>query len=66
MEIIELKAEGKKLDILKALLKELKISFTTKKEENGYNKEFVQMIKDATKEKGGKKINPEDIWESIK
>ena len=66
MEIIELKAEGKKLDILKALLKELKISFTSKKEEKGYNNEFVQMIKNATKEKGGKKINPEDIWGSIK
>ncbi len=66
MEIIELKAEGKKLDILKALLKELKISFTAKKEEKGYNKEFVQMIKNATKEKGGKKINPENLWESIK
>ena len=66
MEIIELKAEGKKLDILKAVLKELKISFTAKKEEKGYNKEFVQMIKNATKEKGGKKINPENLWESIK
>lgn len=66
MEIIELTAEGKKLDILKALLKELNISFTSKKEKKSYNKEFVKMIKSAAKEKGGKEINPNDLWASIK
>lgn len=35
-------------------------------EESSYNPEFVKMVLDATNEKGGREIDPEKLWESIK
>lgn len=35
-------------------------------EDGPYNLEFVKMVLDAAKEKGGREIDPKNLWESIK
>jgi hypothetical protein len=35
-------------------------------DEAQYNPEFVKMVLDAAKEKGGREIDPKKLWENIK
>ncbi len=54
---------------IKAFLKEIKVSYETQPfedEEIPYDPEFVQMVLDASKEDGGKEIDPKNLWESLK
>ncbi|MFN8339253.1 MAG: hypothetical protein U0T36_09555 [Saprospiraceae bacterium] len=37
-----------------------------KKEEKPYDPAFVEMVLSANQEKGGKIIDPNNLWESIK
>jgi len=55
-------------DKIKDFLKDLGIGYKTKKKKKDkpYNPEFVKMILEARKEKGGKIIDPHNLWESIK
>lgn len=69
METIIIEAEGKNLDIIKAYLKEINVSFKTKtksskKKGKGYDPEFVAKILAAKNEKTTR-VNPVNIWESI-
>jgi non-homologous end joining protein Ku len=50
METLIMQTEGKKLKAIKQLLKAMGIAFKAKKEMSPYNPEFVQMIKEQTKE----------------
>jgi hypothetical protein len=59
METIIIESEGKDLDKIKAFLREMNISFKTKKEKP-YDPEFVKMVLEASK---GKRIriNPNNV-----
>ena len=50
METIIIETEGKTLEVIKAFLQEMKISFKTKtKKEKPYDPEFVKMVLEASK-----------------
>ncbi|MBK8054867.1 MAG: hypothetical protein IPK35_16755 [Saprospiraceae bacterium] len=50
METIIIETEGKTLEVIKAFLKEMNISFKTKtKKEKPYDPEFVKMVLEASK-----------------
>lgn len=54
---------------IKDFLKELNVSFKTKSKkdkEKPYDPEFVDMVLKASQEKGGKIIDPKNLWQSIK
>jgi hypothetical protein len=53
---------------IKAFLKELKVAYEVKtaEEMDLYDPEFVEMILHASKEEGGKEVDPKNIWESLK
>jgi hypothetical protein len=54
---------------IKDFLNEFKISYKTKSrksKDKPYDPEFVKMILDASKEEGGKVIDPKNLWASIK
>ena len=52
---------------IKDFLKGLNVTFKTKKKkEKPYDPEFVKMVLQASQEKGGKIIDPKNLWESIK
>ena len=58
--------EGNKLKVIKQLLKELGINYESIKEPvSPYDQEFVDMVKQSAKSKGGKIIDPKRLWESI-
>ncbi len=49
--------------------KELKVSYKTKakkEKDKPYDPAFVKMVLDASQEKGGKTIDPKNLWQSIK
>ncbi|HLO52813.1 MAG TPA: DUF2683 family protein [Saprospiraceae bacterium] len=52
---------------IKDFLKGLNVTFKTKKKkEKPYDPEFVKMVLKASQEKGGKIVDPKNLWESIK
>lgn len=53
---------------IKDFLKNLNVTFKTKKkkEEKPYDPAFVEMVLSASQEEGGKIIDPNNLWESIK
>ena len=52
---------------IKDFLKGLNVTFKTKKKkEKPYDPAFVKMVLEASQEKGGKIIDPKNLWESIK
>lgn len=52
---------------IKDFLKGLNVTFKTKKKkEKPYDPEFVKMVLQASQEKGGKIVDPKNLWESIK
>jgi len=64
METIIIHAETTKKKALIEILKALDIPFTIIEEEKPYDPEFVKMVLDASKGKR-KRINPDNVWESI-
>lgn len=63
METLILETKTKReADAIKAFAKALKISI----KKSPYNAEFVAKIKVAQKERGGRVVNPDNIWENIK
>jgi hypothetical protein len=66
METITIQADSKKAKAIKAFLKAFDISYkTSKKEEKPYDPEFVKMVLEASKEEGGKEIDPRNPWKSL-
>ena len=68
METIIIQAESKKAKALKQFLKAFGIDFKVEqtKEESPYDPEFVKKILKARNEKGGKVIDPSNLWGSLK
>lgn len=67
METIIIHTESKKAKAIKQFLKAFDVKFKTeKKEESPYDPEFVKMVLKARSEKGGKTIDPHNLWESLK
>ncbi len=69
MNTIIVHADSKVSKALIALFKAMNVSFEVKKEnkteESPYNPEFVKKILAAKNEKGGKIIDPSNLWESL-
>ena len=61
-------ADSKTIEKIKDFLKKLNVTFKTKKikEEKPYDPAFVEMVLSASQEEGGKIIDPNNLWESIK
>lgn len=61
-------ADSMTTEKIKDFLKKLNVSFKTKrkKEEKPYDPAFVAMVMRASQEEGGKIIDPNNLWESIK
>ena len=66
METLIIHTEGEKLKAIKQVLKAMGIDFESKKEKSPYDPEFVKMVKESADERGGRVIDPKNIWESIK
>ncbi|QTY26944.1 DUF2683 family protein [Flavobacterium sp. CS20] len=73
METIIIQTEAKKAKAIKQFLKAFDVSFSSdssekssKSEESPYNPEFVKEILTAREEEGGKIIDPNNLWESLK
>lgn len=68
METITIHTSDKDtLTKIKAYLNKLEVSYNivSSEENQHYNEKFVKMVLDAHLEKGGKEIDPRNIWESI-
>ena len=66
METLIIHTEGEKLKAIKQVLKAMGIDFESKKEKSPYDPKFVKMVKESAAERGGRVIDPKNIWESIK
>jgi len=67
MQTLIIHAETKKLKAIAAFLKAFGVSFEIKKtEEEPYDPAFVEKILKARSEKGGKTIDPYNLWETLK
>lgn len=57
------------LDRVIAFLNDVNVPYklkSKKKNPSNYNPEFVKLVLASANEKGGKEINPDKLWESIK
>lgn len=65
MDTLIIRAESSKTKALIGLLEAFEISFEVKKsKEKPYDEKFVEMVLEASKGKR-KRINPDNVWESI-
>ena len=68
METIIIQADSTKAKALKQFLSAFGVAYKVEQEQekSPYNPEFVKKVLDAKKEPGGKVIDPENLWESLK
>jgi len=73
METIIIQTEAKKAKAIKQFLKAFDVSFSTGSSQNQtdssespYNPEFVKEVLASRSESGGKVIDPDNLWESLK
>lgn len=65
METLIIRSEGKKIEAIKAFLEAFGISFEIKKEDEGYDPDFVAKIRESEEDlKAGRvrKVTLDEIW----